>query len=132
VCCKLPVGCAVAGPLPVWSAGLHFVWSVVGGIGIGLVIGYLIAAVRRRLDNPPLEITIAIMTGYFAFIPASTAGASGVLAVVTAGVYMGWHTPELTSVQTRLQGDGVWQIITFVINALLFALVGLQLSHILD
>jgi CPA1 family monovalent cation:H+ antiporter len=55
-----------------------------------------------------------------------------VLAVVTAGVYLGWHTPELTSVQTRLQGDGVWQIITFVLNALLFALVGLQLSHILD
>ena len=129
---KVAVAAVVAGTFSVWNAGLHFVWSVVGGIGIGLVIGYLIAAVRRRLDNPPLEITIAIMTGYFAFIPASTAGASGVLAVVTAGVYMGWHTPELTSVQTRLQGDGVWQIITFVINALLFALVGLQMSHILD
>src|SRR5438132_259784 len=55
-----------------------------------------------------------------------------IAAVVAGGVCMGWHTPELTSVQTRLQGDGVWQIITFVLNALLFALVGLQLSHILD
>ena len=70
------------------------------------------------------------MTGYFAYIPASAAGASGVLAVVTAGVYLGWRTPELTSVQTRLQGAGVWEILTFVINALLFALVGLQLPHI--
>jgi CPA1 family monovalent cation:H+ antiporter len=52
--------------------------------------------------------------------------------VVTAGVYLGWHTPELTSVQTRLQGDGAWQILAYLINALLFALVGLQLRHILD
>jgi monovalent cation/hydrogen antiporter len=51
---------------------------------------------------------------------------------VTAGIYLGWHTPELTSVQTRLQGAAVWEILVFVINALLFALVGLQLSRILD
>src|SRR5262249_56230137 len=106
--------------------------GVVGGVGMGLVGGYLVAEGGRRLDSPPLEVTIALMTGYFAFIPAAAAGASGVLAVVTAGVYIGWLTPELTSVQTRLQGAGVWEILAFVINALLFALVGLQLSHIVD
>jgi len=88
--------------------------------------------VRRRLDNPPVEVTIALMTGYLAFIPANAADASGVLAVVTAGVFLGWRTPELTSVQTRLQGIAVFEILVFVINALLFALVGLQLSQILD
>ncbi len=72
------------------------------------------------------------MTGYFAFIPANAIEASGVLAVVTAGIYLGWRTPELTSVQTRLQGTAVWGILTFILNALLFALVGLQLSRILD
>jgi monovalent cation/hydrogen antiporter len=77
-------------------------------------------------------VTIALMTGYLAFIPANAAQASGVLAVVTAGVYLGWLTPELTSVQTRLQGIAVWEIVVFVLNALLFALVGLQLSRILD
>jgi CPA1 family monovalent cation:H+ antiporter len=55
-----------------------------------------------------------------------------VLAVVTAGVYMGWHTPELTTVETRLQGDGFWAIFNFLLNALLFGLVGLQLQPILD
>jgi CPA1 family monovalent cation:H+ antiporter len=59
-------------------------------------------------------------------------GASGVLAVVTAGVYMGWHTPELTTVETRLQGAGFWAILSFLLNALLFGLVGLQLRPILD
>ena len=129
---KVAVAAVVAGTFSIWDASLRFVWSIVGGVGIGFVIGYLVAEVRRRLDNPPVEVTIALMTGYFAFIPAAAAGASGVLAVVTAGVYLGWHTPALTSVQTRLQGDGAWQIFAFVINALLFALVGLQLRHILD
>jgi len=129
---KVAVTAVVAGTFSMWDTSLRFLWSIVGGIGIGLVIGYLVAEVRRRLDNPPLEVTIALMTGYFAFIPASAAGASGVLAVVTAGVYLGWRTPELTSVQTRLQGAGVWEILRFVINALLFALVGLQLPRILD
>ena len=54
------------------------------------------------------------------------------LAVVTVGIYVGWYTPELTTVQTRLQGDAVWEILTFLLNALLFGLVGLQLRPILD
>jgi CPA1 family monovalent cation:H+ antiporter len=92
----------------------------------------LIAALRRRIDNPPVEVTIALLSGYFAYLPAAALGVSGVLCVVTVGVYMGWRTPELTSVQTRLDGAAMWQIFTFVVNALLFALVGLQLNHILD
>ena len=129
---RVAITAAVSGMFSVWNASWHFLWSVVGGVGIGLVVAFLIAALRRRLDNPPVEVTIALMTGYLAFIPANAANASGVLAVVTAGVYLGWRTPELTSVQTRLQGVAVFEILFFVLNALLFALVGLQLSHILD
>jgi monovalent cation/hydrogen antiporter len=129
---KVAVTAVVAGTFSFVDAGLRFVWSIAGGIAIGLVVGFVVAELRRRLDNPPLEVTIALMTGYFAFIPAAAAGASGVIAVVTAGVYLGWRTPELTSAQTRLQGAGLWEILNFVINALVFALVGLQLPHILD
>jgi monovalent cation/hydrogen antiporter len=129
---RVAVTAAVSGAFSFWSASWHFVWAVIGGVGIGLVVGFLVAAVRRRLENPPVEVTIALMTGYFAFIPANAVDASGVLAVVTAGVYLGWRTPQLTSVQTRLQGVAVFEILAFVLNALVFALVGLQLSHILD
>jgi len=129
---RVAVVAVVSGTFSIWEASLRFVWSVVGGIAIGLIVGFLTAEVRKRLDNPPVEVTIALMTGYLAFIPANAASASGVLAVVTAGVYLGWRTPELTSVQTRLQGVAVWEIVVFVLNALLFALVGLQLSRILD
>ena len=112
--------------------GWRLVLNIVGGIAVGLAVGYVVRRVRRVLDNPPLEVTIAFLTGYFAFLPAAALGVSGVLAVVTAGIYVGWYTPELTTVQTRLQGRGFWEILTFLLNALLFGLVGLQLRPILD
>ena len=90
---RVAITAAVSGAFSFWNASWHFVWSVVGGVGIGLVVAFLIAALRRRLDNPPVEVTIALMTGYLAFIPANAANASGVLAVVTAGIYLGWRTP---------------------------------------
>jgi monovalent cation/hydrogen antiporter len=129
---RVAVTAAVAGTFSIWDASWRLLWSIGGGVTIGLLVGFLVAAVRRRLDNPPVEITIALLTGYLAFIPANAVEASGVLAVVTAGIYLGWHTPELTSFQTRLQGGAVWEIFTFVLNALLFVLVGLQLPRILD
>ena len=90
------------------------------------------ARCARRINHSPTEIAIALLSGYFAYLPAQAAGVSAVLAVVTVGVYVGWYTPELTTVQTRLQGDAVWEILTFMLNALLFGLVGLQLRSILD
>ena len=129
---KFAVAAVVTGTFSLLDAAASFVWTVVGGVGVGLVIGHAIRLVRRRLDNPPLEVMIAFLTGYFTFLPASSIGASGVLAVVTAGVYMGWHTPELTTVETRLQGRAFWTILNFLLNALLFGLVGLQLQPILD
>ena len=129
---RVAVVAVVSGSFSIWGSGLRFVGTGAGGIAVGMVVGFLVAAVRRRLDNPPVEVTIALMSGYFAFLPATAIGVSGVLAVVTTGVYMGWRTPELTGVQTRLDGAAMWAILTFVVNALVFALVGLQLHHILD
>jgi Na+/H+ antiporter len=129
---RTAIAAAVAGTFSPWEAGGRLVLNIVGGIAIGLAVGYVIRRIRRPLDNPPLEVTIAFLTGYLAFLPATAAGVSGVLAVVTAGVYMGWYTPELTTVQTRLQGQGFWGIVSFLLNVLLFGLVGLQLRPILD
>jgi Na+/H+ antiporter len=123
---------AVAGSFSPWAAGGRLVLNIVGGVAIGLAVGYVIRRVRRVLDNPPLEVTLAFLTGYFAFLPASALGVSGVLAVVTAGIYLGWYTPELTTTETRMQGNGFWDILTFLLNVLLFGLVGLELRPILD
>jgi CPA1 family monovalent cation:H+ antiporter len=129
---RFAIAAVVTGSFSLLSASASFVWAVLGGIAVGLVVGRAIRFVRKRVFNPPLEVTIAFLTGYFAFLPASALGASGVLAVVTAGVYMGWHTPELTTGDTRLQGAGFWAIFNFLLNALVFGLVGLQLEPIID
>jgi Na+/H+ antiporter len=129
---RFAVVAVVSGSFSLWHAGLEFLYSVIGGIAIGLGVGWLIRQLRRRLDNPPLEITIALLSGYFAYIPAGLAHTSAVLAAVTVGIYMGAHTSELTTAQTRVQGDAVWEIVVFVLNALLFVLIGLQLPVILD
>jgi len=114
----------------------HALWksavSVVGGIGVGLGVGYVIRQIRRRIDHSPTEIAIAVMSGYFAFLPAEALDVSAVLAAVTVGLYMGWYTPELTTAKTRLQGQAVWEIVSFILNAVLFTLVGLELRPVVE
>jgi len=129
---RFAVAAVVTGTFSLFDASWHFVLIVLGGIGVGLAVGYLIRQLRKRLDNPPVEIAIALLSGYLGYLPAQALGVSGVLAAVTVGIYMGWHTPELTTVQTRLQGEAVCEIVFLLLNGLLFALVGLQLPAILD
>ena len=129
---RFAVAAVVTGSFSLAGASGRFLLNVAGGIAVGLAVGFVIRQIRRRIDNPPVEITISILSGYFAYLPAPAAGVSGILAAVTVGIYMGWYTPELTTPQMRLQGTAVWEIPFFLLNALLFALIGLQLSAILD
>jgi CPA1 family monovalent cation:H+ antiporter len=129
---KAAVGAAVGGTFSLLDTSGRVVVNVIGGIAIGLAVGWLVRQVRRRIDDPPVEIAIAVLSGYLAYLPAAAAGVSGVLAAVTIGVYMGWYTPELTTERTRLSGDAFWEILVFLVNGLLFVLVGLQLHGIVD
>ena len=122
----------VAGTFSFAEASLEFVLSVVGGVLIGLAVGWVVALIRVRLDNIPAEITIALLTGYLAYIPAQALHVSGVLAAVTVGVYLGWRAPELSTPQMRMEGRAVFTTLVFLLNALLFTLVGLQLRPIVD
>ena len=94
---RVAVAAVVTGSFSALYTGGLFVVSALGGVAVGLAVGWVVRQVRRRLDNPPAEITISLLTGYFAFIPAELLGVSAVLAAVTAGIYLGWHTPELTT-----------------------------------
>ena len=129
---RVAVAAAVGGSFSVLDAGLEFVGSAAGGIAVGLVVGFVVAEIRRRLDDTTTELTISLLTAYAAFIPADVLGLSGVLAAVTAGVYLGWRAPQLASPQTRLQGFALWEILVFLLNATLFILIGLQLPMIVD
>ncbi len=129
---KVAVAAAVGTGVSLAEASLDFVTAVAGGIAIGVLVGFVIAAIRRRVDDPPTEITISLFTGYAAFLAADSIGASGVLAVVTAGLYLGWRAPQLISPDTRLQAYAFWEVLTFLINATLFILIGLQLPTIIE
>jgi len=129
---RMAVSVATGGTFVLWQAGLRFFASAVGGVLVGLVVGRAITWVRKKLDDPPVEIVVTLVTGYVAYIPAEELGVSGVLAAVTAGLYVGWRAPELASAETRLLGFSFWEVLVYLLNAALFILVGLQLPPILS
>jgi Na+/H+ antiporter len=129
---RVAVAAAVGGSFSLFDATVDFVAAVAGGIAIGLLVGAAIAEVRRRLDDIPVEITISIFSGYVAYLPAEGLGVSGVLAAVTTGLYLGWVAPQVSTAQMRIQGYAAWELIVFLLNAVLFVLIGLQLPTILD
>src|SRR5919201_560698 len=94
---------------------------------------WVVAQVRQRLDDAPAEISLSLLTAYFAYLPAVALGVSGVLAVVTTGIFLGWRAPRLvTSPATRLQAYATWEILVFVVNAFLFVLLGLQFQDLVQ
>src|SRR5688572_12143110 len=82
---KFAVAAVLTGSFSLLEAGGEFVVSVLGGIAVGIAVGAAIAWVRRRIDAPPVEVTIALFSGFFAYLPAEEIGVSGVLAAVTVG-----------------------------------------------
>ena len=129
---RVALAAVVAGSFSLWDAGLRFVVGAIGGVAIGLAVAWLIAQARRRLDDPLTEIILSVVTGYAAYLPADRLGLSGVLAAVTAGLYVGWENPSLASPTTRLLGFSFWEVLVYLLNAVLFVLVGLQLRPILS
>jgi Na+/H+ antiporter len=99
-----------------------------GGILVGLAVGAGIGWLRRHLEHAPeVENTISLLTPFAAFIPADRLGLSGVLAVVTVGLYLGRYGPRIIAPETRIQGANMWDMTTFVLEGLIFILVGLDL-----
>src|SRR3954454_9285457 len=109
------------------DAAGDFLVNVAGGIAIGLVAGKVLVEIRRRINDIPTEVTISLLSGYAGYLPAEALHVSGVLATVTSGIVLGWKAPEISTASMRLTGYAVWEIVTFLLNALLFVLIGLQL-----
>ena len=127
---KVAVGAAVGAGVSASHTVLEFFGDAAGGIAIGLAVGWLIALVRRRVDDVNTELTISLFSAYGAFVPADQLGVSGVLAAVTAGIYLGFRAPEIATPESRMQGAAMWSVLTFLLNAALFILIGLQLPVI--
>ena len=108
----------------------QFVLVCAGGIAVGLVIGYVAVWIQKHINDTPIEITLSLLTPFAAYLSAERLGVSGILAVLTTGLYFGWRMPEITTSRTRLQAGPVWQMIEFLLNGLVFLLIGLELPDV--
>lgn len=127
---RLALVAAVSGSFSLAEAGLRFVAVAAGGVILGLAVGVVVTWLRRRVSDTPISITIGLLAPYVAYLPAEQLGVSGVLAAVTAGLYLGRHSSRTLSSETRIAGAAVWQMIVFLLNGLIFTLIGLQLPGI--
>ncbi len=127
---RLALVAAVTGTFSLVEAGGRFLTVGLGGALFGLAVGVAVTELRRRLTDTPVSITLSLLAPFVAYLPAEHLGVSGVLAAVTAGLYVGQHASRTLSSETRVASAAVWQMVVFILNGLVFTLVGLQLPAI--
>ena len=129
---KYAVGAVVVGSFVLWEAGLQFLWVAGAGIGVGLIIGQIFLWIHKITpNNPTTDTTLTFIAPYVSYLLAEEFHLSGVLAVVTSGLFMAWHSSEVFSQQTRIQATATWNTVLFILNGIIFILIGLQLPVIL-
>src|SRR5919107_1566119 len=106
-----------------------FVLAAAGGTAVGLAVGWLVHRIRTRLDDPQVESALGLVVPFGVYLLAEAVHSSGVLAVVVAGLYLGYHAPE-SGYATRLQDQAVWQASDTILESVVFALIGLQLTAV--
>lgn len=129
---RFAVAAVVTGTFSLWEASLRFVLVVAGGVAIGLVVGWILTRILARLHDPQVEITATLLAPIAAYLPAEEVGVSGVLATVVAGLYLGRRAPVLFPAASRLRGAAVWDVTVFLVNGLVFILIGLQLPAVIE
>ncbi|MDO7882475.1 cation:proton antiporter [Salinibacterium soli] len=123
---------ATAGVVTFWDALGDFAFAVTVAIAIGLVVGVITVWVRSKLRDPLLDTAISFAVPFIAFVPAEYVGASGVIAVVAAGLYSGHHAARRFSPQMRATERTNWRTIQFILENGVFLLMGLELSFVLE
>lgn len=129
------------------GTGLQFVIGAVGGVMMGVAVGWLTVQAVKVLDDAPVEAVLSLLAPFLAYVVAEKSPQvvwhdllglpgepffSGVLAVVAAGLYVGRNSPQVMSSASRLKLDGLWNVLTFLLNGFAFILIGLQLPDITD
>ncbi|WP_018626158.1 Na+/H+ antiporter [Niabella aurantiaca] len=117
----------------IWhDAALSFVWMIIGGAGIGLLVGFVFMKMHQRLPTDVnMDIILTLVAPYVMYMAAEEVHGSGVLAVVSGGLFLSAQRHRFLSVSSRLRGENVWQSFVFLLNGLVFMLIGLDLPEIM-
>jgi CPA1 family monovalent cation:H+ antiporter len=127
---RFAVAALLTGSFSVVEATGTFVFVAVGGFAVGIVLALAGRRIWQQVDDPPIEITLSILYPLVSYVVAEKLGVSGVIATVTAGVIAGRDSARVMSSATRIQGQAAWNILLFVINGVIFLIIGLQLPLI--
>jgi monovalent cation/hydrogen antiporter len=130
---QFAVAIVVTGNVPTAGSQIgRLLYLIASGVAIGFVVGKLVYWVEKKIDDAPIEITISLITPYFAYLAAESIRSSGVLATVVCGLYLGHESSIYLSTRARLQAAAVWETLNFALNGIVFILIGLQLPYILS
>ncbi len=129
---KFAIAAVLTGTFSLAEASVQFVGVAVGGIAIGIAFAFFFIGVHKRLGDPFIEVLTSLTVPYIAYIVAEKLHASGVLAVVAAGLVRGRYAPEIASAEMRIIARSVWNILVFMLNSLIFMLIGIQMSEVLE
>jgi CPA1 family monovalent cation:H+ antiporter len=121
----------VSGGTPTYEEGLvRLSWLVIGGVAMGLAIGWIAYKIEQLVDDGPIEIAFSVLIPYAVYLIAEAAHASGVLAVVACGLLLSRKSNQFFTPGVRLQAWAVWESLTFALNGIVFVLIGLQLPYV--
>jgi Na+/H+ antiporter len=126
---RVAMAAAAGASISLLSGLAMFLFAAVGGVLIGLAVAWVVHWIRVRLNDPPIESALGLVVPFAVYLIAEEAHSSGLLAVVAAGLYLGYRAPE-TGFATRLQDDAVWRASDTVLESVVFALIGLQLTNV--
>lgn len=130
---RYAVAAVVTGTFNIWEAGYQFIFVAIGGILLGLLMGWVVKVILQITStNPTTDTTMTFVTPFIVYLFAESVHLSGVLAVVTAGLYLSWHSSNIFTHQTRLQAKASWSTVIFILNGVVFILIGVQLPNIVE
>ncbi len=130
---KYALTAITAGNFVIWQAGLNFLIVAIAGIAIGIAIGYIMYLVHKKfVCDPIVEATFTFLTPFASYLLAEHFHFSGVLAVVATGLYLSFQSGQIFSHQSRIMIYSVWEVVIFILNGLIFILIGLQLRSVME
>jgi CPA1 family monovalent cation:H+ antiporter len=127
---KFAVAAVLTGTFSLMDATTQFALVSVGGIAVGVVLAFVYIAIHKRLGDPFIEVLTVLTIPYTAYLVAEAVHVSGVLAVVAAGLVRGRYAPEIVSAEMRIMARSVWNLLVFLLNCVVFMLIGLQIHGV--